>query len=320
MGFFGKLKSIKNLVTGGGATVTLEVLEPTLAGAFQVRVQANVGEAALNVARVYLKVRGREEIELTDVPTAIEDSQGIRVEERHLHRSQETGRQEYEIDDIGTLEAGSENEWLFDVELSAGSLPTFDGELFRHGWSFYAGLDVRGNDPDSGWVGVEIAQGGEAVSSPGFDGAGHAVSGGRVNLEVEAVEPNLEGPFQLRVRAVVGSQDLEIQRVYLQIRSVEEVVVDNLPTLVEEGMEVYIEQEDLPVTINTHAEELEVDGSLQLQAHSEHEWAIDLTLPPGANPSYQGEAARHIWQVQACLVAIGNDACSRWTPMWVANR
>ncbi len=163
MGFLNKLKSAKNLMTGGGAKVTLEAPEPTLCAPFEVVVRASIADADVKVSRVYLRVRSVEEVRLPDVPVPVEEMidgerRIVGTERREYSDKATLYSADYDIGEAETLEAGSERAWDALIELPEDALPTYHGHRASHQWQFYAGLDARGNDPDSGWVTVEIWQ------------------------------------------------------------------------------------------------------------------------------------------------------------------
>ncbi|MBF0620476.1 MAG: hypothetical protein HQL54_00975 [Magnetococcales bacterium] len=153
MGLWDSLKAVSNLVTGGGAKVTLEVIAPSVREPIQVTIRAEVGDSDLNVRRVYLMVRAEEDVEIPDVPMADEDGTIIRQE---LERETETCRLSFDIAGEIELPAGSSHEWQAQIELPVNAQPTYKGRYAEHEWKFFAGLDTFGNDPDSGWMEIII--------------------------------------------------------------------------------------------------------------------------------------------------------------------
>lgn len=141
MGFLGDLK---NKITGGAATVTLQVPSSLRRGAAStVKVQATA-KANGKVAAVYLLVRGTESCEFK--------TNGETVRESHIsfeHRVTIAGAQE--------IKAGEVYNWEGQVELPTSTNPSLSGKLIEHRWEIQAGLDMPGNDPDSGWQNVSVA-------------------------------------------------------------------------------------------------------------------------------------------------------------------
>ena len=46
--------------------------------------------------------------------------------------------------------------WEATFQIPESENPTFDGQMIGHTWELPAGLDVTGNDPDSGWFQFEV--------------------------------------------------------------------------------------------------------------------------------------------------------------------
>lgn len=161
MGFLDSLKNVKNFVTGGSAEVSLEAADPRVSQPFRVTVRAAVGDGEVKISRVYLRVRAVEEVRVKDVPVPLEETvngqrQVVGMQNGDLERQETLFNQEFVIGGPQTLERHSQNEWSTEVTLPAQAQPTYLGVNARLLWSLYAGLDTFGNDPDSGWVTVDV--------------------------------------------------------------------------------------------------------------------------------------------------------------------
>ena len=150
MGFFDKLKSMKNAITGGSAKVQLSIdgddLE--LGKPFAVHITAEA-KADVKATAVYILVRSTESTHATDDNGRI-SKEVVGEMEVYNHRFDVEGPQE--------LKAGETYEWTAEICLpdDGDARATYDGEIMNHDWEVQAGLDVKGNDPDSGWLGFEI--------------------------------------------------------------------------------------------------------------------------------------------------------------------
>ena len=153
MGIFSKLK---NMITGGGAKVTLEVVDPALHQPFTVKINAVVGDADVKIKRVYLKVAGEESVVVKDVEVAVRSGDEVEIAREDVEGSMLSHDEEIEVDGEQILEAKKEYNWETQVSLPDTALPTFKGLIASHEWRIFAGLDVTGNDPDSGWVELEL--------------------------------------------------------------------------------------------------------------------------------------------------------------------
>ncbi len=154
MGFFNKLK---RFVTGGGAEVAVEAVEPVRGGPFQVRIHAAVAEEDLEIGGVYLKVASLETVVVKDVEIARQIDDKLETVREDIEKTTTVHDQKIEVAGPQTLKANEEYDWETTVTLPEHALPTYLGITARHEWKIQAGLDVPGNDPDSGWVTIELA-------------------------------------------------------------------------------------------------------------------------------------------------------------------
>lgn len=148
MGFLDKIKNAKNFVTGGGAKVQIQLgSEATRGQTIPVMVRAQVAGAPLKVAKVYLLVRARESVEMT-----------VREggEKHQINESNESFRQEFVVTGPVDLDAESQHEWNAEIQLPTNAQGTYRGHHSNHVWEFQAALDVKGNDPDSGWQELSV--------------------------------------------------------------------------------------------------------------------------------------------------------------------
>jgi len=140
MGFF---KNLKNSITGGAATVHVQVPNVRRGQAVPAKITATA-KADGKVAAVYLLVRGLESAEWKESGERVSNSR----------TSFET-----RIQISGPLDIKDGQTYNFDgqLELPVNSSPTFRGQLINHLWEVQAGLDMPGNDPDSGWQNIDVA-------------------------------------------------------------------------------------------------------------------------------------------------------------------
>jgi hypothetical protein len=149
MRLFDKLKQATNFITGGGATLTAvpEKQEFSMSAPVKVKVAAQVKDAPLTATAVYLEIRAREVVSLkVNINGKKED---IREEQTMFTHKVQTA--------ITTpLEASKSYEWELEVTLPVNAQPTYIGSMTRHVWEVSGGLDVKGNDPDSGWIEIKV--------------------------------------------------------------------------------------------------------------------------------------------------------------------
>lgn len=165
MGIWDAIKSVANMVTGGGANLTLTVGPRATDGSFPVKVKAVIADADLKVERVYLKIEGMETIKYKanaqpvaqasaqaaqgsaqPAPTAV--SRGSEDEKTDINH---TYSEEKDLAPGGTFTAKKEYEWEGKFSVPADAQPTYEGKKAKHEWRVYAGLAVTGTDPSSNW-------------------------------------------------------------------------------------------------------------------------------------------------------------------------
>ncbi len=151
MGLLDKLKSVKNSITGGGATVQVEIAEGELGRPLPVVVRARA-ETKLSVRRVYLELSSEEHA----TATYLERERDGDLDREHARSSYERVNLEIDLAGAQQLEEGGEYTWEGEITLPGDALPSFYGNIIQHLWHARAGLDTSGNDPDSGWVEFEV--------------------------------------------------------------------------------------------------------------------------------------------------------------------
>ena len=151
------LSKMKNFVTGGGAKVTVEVADSISRGStLQVRVTAVIGDNDLNAENVTLKVSATEKVSLKGVEVADRHDDDDGTERKTVSHSEQTFGREKSVASAQTLSANETYTWDAEIEIPNDVLPTYRGRNAKHRWNVLAALEVRGNDPDSGWVDFDV--------------------------------------------------------------------------------------------------------------------------------------------------------------------
>jgi len=160
MGFFDKLKSAANFITGGGAVVNVATEDQISDGREPVKifVQVQTKDGDIDIRNCYVKVRAIETVWARDIDAYQEvDGSYVRIEEE-VTNSVTTYETELIAAGAQTLDANETFEFEVALEIPADIAGTYRGENAEHVWQIYAGLDVPGNDPDSNWVTIEISK------------------------------------------------------------------------------------------------------------------------------------------------------------------
>ena len=158
MGFFDKVKALKNSITGGAAKVDIESAELVFGQPFTLTVVAQIDDADLKVNNVILKIQAKEAISGLHHETHIRDGEGQSIiQESEVNNTESTLFIELEVADAQVLNANEEYRWEVEVMLPEDAKPVYTGVYCRHYYIAQASLDAFGNDPDSGWLELEFS-------------------------------------------------------------------------------------------------------------------------------------------------------------------
>lgn len=149
MGFFKKVKGAVSKLTGGGAKVTVMVNGNDLKGDINVTINAEIKDNPIEIKKVYLWVKSMEKIDIpkSSLPQKMRENAAF-----GLNLSNDRfPKKEFVVAETQTLEGKQSYTWSIDIKLDGDVVPSYNGHFANHEWLFYAGLDAKGNDPDSGW-------------------------------------------------------------------------------------------------------------------------------------------------------------------------
>ena len=152
MGFFDKVKSMKNFVTGGGADVFVEADTISFDKPFDVIIKAQIKDDPIKINSAYLKIEGREEVEVRDYDTHRSSDGSTHGHTETIRKNTSLYQNEITVTGAQELAANGTFTWKATINLPSDAQPIFRGRYARHLYWVKAGLDVPGNDPDSGWV------------------------------------------------------------------------------------------------------------------------------------------------------------------------
>lgn len=146
MGFFDKLKSAANFVTGGAAKVVIEY-HPVVAfpgEPVQVRITVTSTGPAIQATGVVVDVQANEMLNI--------GANVLGNNNPHISHTKQTYHQAFPI--AGPFQLGPNETKLFEGQfvLPANAQPTYDGPLADHDWGMRGRVEMSGNDPDSGFV------------------------------------------------------------------------------------------------------------------------------------------------------------------------
>jgi hypothetical protein len=142
-------------MTGGWADVSLVLADPQKGAAAQATVTVNVKGEPIDIARVYVKLQCREEVHIPNFRARDRDDPGD-MDYVDVRKEEEIYDQELTIAPAQRLEANQTYTFEGAVEIPAEMPPTYRGRHCKLVWRTLAGLDMKGNDPDSGWQEFDV--------------------------------------------------------------------------------------------------------------------------------------------------------------------
>ena len=147
MGFMDSLKSMVNTVTGGSATVTIQLQQacvfPGEAVTFKITAKSNGAE--VKSKGVYVDIFAEEKVSLRD-----EESK------QEINRAKTTIQQTIQVAPAFTLAANEAKEFAGTFEFPSNALPTFAGAFTQHRCLLRGRIEAFGNDPDSGYQAINV--------------------------------------------------------------------------------------------------------------------------------------------------------------------
>jgi len=149
MGFLDKIKGAVNKLTGGGAKIIVFVNGNNIKDTLNVTINAEVKDNPLEVQKVYLWIKSVEKIDIpkNSLPQNMREAANFGL----TLSNDRFPKKEFVVAEAQTLKPKQSYSWNIDIKIDAGATPSYNGHFTNHEWLFYAGLDVKGNDPDSGW-------------------------------------------------------------------------------------------------------------------------------------------------------------------------
>lgn len=136
--------------------------------------------------------------------------------------------------------------------------------------------------------------------------AKNAITGGAAKVYISSTPVSLEDPFVVTVKAIIGDADVKADRVYLYVKSLEEISIEGYNIDIDDAADDVLHDEE------TLRIEMDVTGAQVLSANETYEWEAEVTLPSHAKPQYRGTNCKHVYYAYAGIDALGNDPDSGW--------
>jgi hypothetical protein len=153
MGIFSKLA---DAVTGGWVKVHLQWSDTVLGQPIQVRVNADSVNSDKDIDGVYIRVVAEEKVTVPKVAIAENVGGTLQQKTEDVSNTVITYDQKFPIAGPQPLKAGQACEWTGAIVIPADARPTYLGINATHTWRIMAGIEIKGNDPDSGWTTIPV--------------------------------------------------------------------------------------------------------------------------------------------------------------------
>ncbi len=147
MGFFDKLKSVVNVVTGGAAKVTIQLQQACVfpGDTVSVKITATSTGAELKSKGVYVDVFAEERVSFKD-----------ETSKEEINRTKTTTQQTILIASAFVLAPNESKTFEGSFQFPSEVLPTFAGTLCQHRCQIRGRIEAFGNDPDSGYQVINV--------------------------------------------------------------------------------------------------------------------------------------------------------------------
>lgn len=133
------------------------------------------------------------------------------------------------------------------------------------------------------------------------------ITGGGAKLYVEQLSSEASN-VTCKITCHVADADINVSRVYLQIRAEERIELLDYDF----DIEGHRHRERIEREVITYEHEMEIGEGQTMEANSNHEWEVTIPVPENVAGTYQGVHATHVWEVLAALDKSGNDPDSGW--------
>jgi hypothetical protein len=156
MGLMDKLKAVKSNLTGDWANVTIQFDPVGRGGSMNVTTDVSVKDKEISIDGVVIEVRCQEIIDNPNATVFEANSSTSRSATGRATSDQEVVEKKVSVSGPVTLAAGSSTTYSGSIEVPKSAPPTMNGRYARYEWQVRARLEMKGNDPDSGWQSFQV--------------------------------------------------------------------------------------------------------------------------------------------------------------------
>jgi hypothetical protein len=152
-----KLKAVKSNLTGDWADVTIQFEPVGRGGTLSASTTVTVKDQAISIDGVVIEVRCEE---LIDIPSAtVYENNSSTSMSSGTHRatsSESVVTKEAKVSGPAELAGGSSQTFSGEIVIPTTAPPTMQGRWARYEWQVRARVEMKGNDPDSGWKSFHV--------------------------------------------------------------------------------------------------------------------------------------------------------------------
>jgi hypothetical protein len=159
MGFFSKLKA--NL-TGSWADVTIVANDATRGETATVTVNVAVRDQEISVDSIVVTLRCNEEISIPNYRASVKMQTNGQAGNStasgsiNVNHTETIHEEEVTVDSNVNFAANEKRSFQAIFQLPAHLPATFEGRNAGYVWEAYAALEMKGNDPDTGWKEIRV--------------------------------------------------------------------------------------------------------------------------------------------------------------------
>jgi hypothetical protein len=157
MGLMDKLKAVKSNLTGDWASVSIQFEPVGRGGTLKASTSVTVKDQAISVDGVVIEVRCEE---IIDIPNATvyenNSSTSIGTGTHRATNSEAVVTKEAKVSGPAELAGGSTTTYSGELVIPTTAPPTMQGRFARYEWQVRARVEMKGNDPDSGWQSFQV--------------------------------------------------------------------------------------------------------------------------------------------------------------------
>jgi hypothetical protein len=155
MGLMDKLKAAKSSITGDWASLALSFEPAARGGSVTATTDVTVKAQPISVDGIVIEVRCEE---IIDIPNAsAHDGDGTSSGNlRRVTSTESVVTKDVKVSGPIELAAGSTTTFSGEIPIPASAPPTLDGRFARYEWQIRARVEMKGNDPDSGWQTLQV--------------------------------------------------------------------------------------------------------------------------------------------------------------------